>query len=68
LLNWRAAYAIEQHTRLHEISSLASKMRTKQLESEIALLKASNARLARDERELFCCANPVPSTDNSSPS
>ena len=89
MLNWRPVYAIEQQTRLHEISSLDSEKRllaseklmlasekrlldserrTRQLESEIALLKASNARLARDERELFCCANPVPSTDNSSPS
>lgn len=75
MLNWRPAYAIEQRTRLHEISSLASerrmlasKKRTRQLESEIALLKESNARIARYERELFSCSNPVPSTDDSSPS
>lgn len=82
MLNWRPVDAIEQRTRLHEISSLASerrmrdsekrmlasKKRTKQLESEIALLKESNARIARYERELFSCSNPVPSTDDSSPS
>ena len=103
MLNWRPVYAIEQQTRLHEISSLASeklmlesekrlldseklmldserlmldserrlldsKRRTRQLESEIALLKESNARIARYERELFSCSNPVPSTDDSSPS
>jgi hypothetical protein len=96
MLNWRPVYAIEQRTRLHEISSLASerrmheseklmlaseklmhesekrmlasRKRTKQLESEIALLKESNARIARYERELFSCSNPVPSTDDSSPS
>jgi hypothetical protein len=82
MLNWRPVYAIEQQTRLHEISSLASEKlmlasekrlldserRTRQLESEIALLKESNARIARYERELFSCSNPVPSTDDSSPS
>jgi hypothetical protein len=96
MLNWRPVYAIEQQTRLHEISSLDSekrlldseklmldserlmldserrlldsKRRTRQLESEIALLKESNARIARYERELFSCSNPVPSTDDSSPS
>ena len=82
MLNWRPVYAIEQQTRLHEISSLASeklmlasekrmlasRKRTRQLESEIALLKESNARIARYERELFSCSNPVPSTDDSSPS
>ena len=96
MLNWRPVYAIEQQTRLHEISSLASEKqmlaserrmlaserrmlasekqmraserRTRQIESEIALLKESNARIARYERELFSCSNPVPSTDDSSPS
>ena len=82
MLNWRPVYAIEQQTRLHEISSLASERRmldskrrmldserrTRLLESEIALLKESNARIARYERELFSCSNPVPSTDESSPS
>jgi hypothetical protein len=82
MLNWRPVYAIEQRTRLHEISSLASerrmhdsekrmlasRKRTRQLESEIALLKESNARIVRYERELFSCSNPVPSTDDSSPS
>ena len=82
MLNWRPVYAIEQQTRLHEISSLASEKlmlasekrlldserRTRQLESEIALLKESNARIARYEQELFSCSNPVPSTDDSSPS
>jgi hypothetical protein len=75
MLNWRPVYAIEQQTRLHEISSLASerrmldsKKRTRLLESEIALLKESNARIARYEQELFSCSNPVPSTDESSPS
>jgi hypothetical protein len=75
MLNWRPVYAIEQQTRLHEISSLDSEKRlldserrTRQLESEIALLKESNARIARYERELFSCSNPVPSTDDSSPS
>jgi hypothetical protein len=75
MLNWRPVYAIEQQTRLHEISSLESEKRlldserrTRQLESEIALLKESNARIARYERELFSCSNPVPSTDDSSPS
>jgi hypothetical protein len=47
---------------------LDSKKRTRLLESEIALLKESNARIARYERELFSCSNPVPSTDESSPS
>ena len=68
MLNWRPVYAIEQQTRLHEISSLASERRTRQIESEIALLKESNARIARCEQELFSCSSPLPSTDDSSPS
>jgi hypothetical protein len=38
-----------------------------QLESEIVLLKESNARLARFEQELLSCSTPAPSTGDSSP-
>jgi hypothetical protein len=39
----------------------------KQLESEIVLLKESNARIARFEQELLSCSTPAPSTGDSSP-
>jgi hypothetical protein len=52
-LNWRPVYDIEQRTKL--------------LENEIALLKESNARIARFEQELFSSSNQTPSTGDSSP-
>ena len=60
MLNWRPAYAVE----LREIER---KRRLQQLESEIAQLQESNARIARFVQELLSSSNPTPSTGDSSP-
>ena len=53
----------EIETRQREIEG---KQREKQLDREIELLKESNARIARFERELFSSSTPAPSTSDSS--
>jgi hypothetical protein len=76
-LNWHPVYEIEQETerlrienKQFEIESrqqeIESKQREKQLDKEIELLKESNARIARFERELFSSSTPAPSTNDSS--
>lgn len=72
--------AIERNRRLQQLESdesreklehekwlRASEKRLRQLESEIAQLKESNARIARFEQELLSSSNPTPSTGDSSP-
>ena len=61
MLNWRPVYDIEQRTKQHELRALASEKRTRQLESEIALLRRENKRLAELELRMDALLrNPDP--------
>ena len=69
-LNWHPVYEIEQETERLRIENkqfeIESRQREKQLDREIELLKESNARIARFERELFSSSTPASSTNDSS--
>ena len=60
-----------QHEKQYEIENeqyeIESRQREKQLDTEIKLLKESNAIAVRFERELFSSSTPAPSTSDSSP-
>lgn len=67
MLNWRPAYEYELREIDYKRHERECEMRLQQLESEIAQLQESNARIARFEQELFSSSNPTPSTGDSSP-
>jgi len=66
-LNWHPTIGAQISALESERREQEAERRLQQLESEIVLLKESNARLARFEQELLSCSTPAPSTGDSSP-